>query len=240
MRKTRIYVVVLVVALVVLALAAPMADAKRKVIPPNATPHGLTYSDWSAKWWQWALAIPEDKSPFFDETGADVAVGQTGHVWFLAGTMEFDWDGVARATRNVTVPRGRMLFFPIINGEMSPPEGPGMGIDTWPGLVDFTKGYIDAVTLAQLTVDGRDVPITGRYRVQTTEVEADAPTYTMPEGGVYIPFGVAPGTYPFFSDGYFVMLAPLSSGKHTIAFHGIAQGEGWMFETQVTYNVTVK
>lgn len=237
MNSKRICVLVLVVALLVLALAAPMADAKRKVIPPNATPAGLSYSDWSAKWWQWALALPQEQSPFYDQTGANAAYGQSGKVWFLAGTMEYDWDGVGRATRDVAVPHGKMLFIPVINGEMSPPEGPGMGITTWQGLVDFTKGYIDCVTLKELTVDGREV---ASFRVQTTEVEADAPTYTMPEDGVYVQFGVAPGTYPFFSDGYWTMLAPLSNGKHTIVLHGIAEGDGWRGETEVTYNLTVK
>ncbi len=236
-RPTKSCMLLLVVALVVLALAAPLADAKRKVIPPNSTPHGLTYSEWSAAWWQWALAIPQDQSPFYDQTGADAAVGQSGKVWFLAGTMEYDWDGVARATRDVTIPRGTMLFLPVINGEMSPPEGPGMGITTWQGLVDFTRSYIDAVTVRELKLDGRDVR---SFRVQTTEAEAGAPMYTMPEDGVFVQWGVQPGVYPFFSDGYWVMLAPLSRGEHTLALHGIAEGEGWVFETEVTYNLTVK
>ena len=217
-----------------------MAEAKKKVIPPNATPHGATYSEWSAMWWQWVLAIPQDQNPCFDQTGTNAAVGQSGHVWFLAGTMEPDWTGAMNATRDVKVPRGTMLFIPVINAEMSPPEGPGVGIDTWEGLVDFATGYIDLVTVAELTVDGRAVPITEAYRVQTTTVEADAPTYTMPEGGVLQPYGVAPGTHPFYSDGYYVMLAPLSAGKHTVALHGVAAGDGWSFETQVTYNLMVK
>jgi hypothetical protein len=61
--RTKICLVVLVVCLVVLALAAPMAEAKKKVIPPNATPFGATYADWSAKWWQWVFAIPQDENP---------------------------------------------------------------------------------------------------------------------------------------------------------------------------------
>ena len=41
-----------------------------------------------------------------DQTGDNATLCQTGKVWFLAGTMEYDWDGVARATRDVTVWRG--------------------------------------------------------------------------------------------------------------------------------------
>jgi hypothetical protein len=237
MRKTRICVVVLVVALVVLALAAPMADAKKKVIPPSATPFGATYADWSAAWWQWVFAIPQDKNPCFDFTGDNAAMGQQGKVWFLAGTMEQDNAGEMNAERTCTIPHGRALFIPIINSEMSPPEAPDA---TWSDLIGMVTGFIDSVQTAALTVDGRDIAVTEAFRVNTTPVEADAPTYTMPAGGVLEAWGVAPGTYPFYGDGYYVMLAPLSAGDHEIMIQGVAGGEGWTFATEVTYHLTVK
>ena len=81
--------------------------------------------------------------------------------------------------------------------------------------------------------------MTDAYRVHTTRNECRAPTYTMPEGGVYEPLGIAPGTYKFFSDGYWVMLAPLRAGMHDVALHGVAQGDWGVFETQVTYHLNV-
>ena len=49
--------------------------------------------------------------------------------------------------------------------------------------------------------------------------------------------GIAAGTYgPAISDGYWLMLAPLSAGSHTVHFRGVAAGG---FETEVTYNLTV-
>src|SRR5437763_11387933 len=63
--------------------------------PPCSSPYGLTYGEWSARWWQWLLAIPPNVNPNFDGTSLDpdvatvndCAQGQSGPVWFLAGTF---------------------------------------------------------------------------------------------------------------------------------------------------------
>jgi hypothetical protein len=45
------------------------------------------------------------------------------------------------------------------------------------------------------------------------------------------------GTFsPQVSDGYWIMLAPLSAGAHTIHFKGILNGG---FESEVTYFLTI-
>ena len=80
------------------------------VPPPNSAPHGLTDGEWSAKWAKWAVEPPPAKSPLLDTTGANCAVGQSGHVWFLAGTSG------GAVIRRCTVPTGQMLFFPVGNG----------------------------------------------------------------------------------------------------------------------------
>ncbi|MCA1706817.1 MAG: hypothetical protein LC808_27575 [Actinobacteria bacterium] len=86
------------------------ATAKPRVLPPRSRPFGLTYAQWSEKWWQWALSIPEEQNPMLDPTGANCGIGQSGRVWFLAGTF-----GGGPATRVCTVPVGKALFFPIVN-----------------------------------------------------------------------------------------------------------------------------
>ncbi len=44
---------------------------------------------------------------------------------------------------------------------------------------------------------------------------------------------------PGVSDGYWIMLTPLSSGSHTIHFHGIEEFSNGNFELDVTYALTV-
>ena len=52
---------------------------------PNSKPFGLTLADWTVKWWQWFIAIPNSQHPFGDSTGEKCGVGQAGPVWFLLG-----------------------------------------------------------------------------------------------------------------------------------------------------------
>ena len=49
-------------------------------------PDGNSYAQWTEKWWQWVLSIPEDKNPLNDQTGKNCSTAQSGNVWFLAGT----------------------------------------------------------------------------------------------------------------------------------------------------------
>jgi hypothetical protein len=63
------------------------AKANPGVIPPHAKPYGMTYGEWSAKWYQWQYSLPVDQHPLFDT--ADCSEGQTGKVWFLGGTFSF-------------------------------------------------------------------------------------------------------------------------------------------------------
>src|ERR1700756_2355621 len=85
----------------VLLLTAVTARAQSFVAPPESLPGGLSYQQWSAKWWQWEWSIPLPINPVGDTTGIDCAVYQSGPVWFLAGTSGFN------ATRSCTIPVGK-------------------------------------------------------------------------------------------------------------------------------------
>jgi hypothetical protein len=110
----------LLAAGMLLGLLAPSAAASSfTIVQPTQKYAGKTYGQWSAAWWQWAANISEPSSPVTDDTGADCAVNQNGPVWFLAGTTE------GSATRRCTVPPGKAILVPIINGECSTVEGDG-------------------------------------------------------------------------------------------------------------------
>ena len=57
-----------------------------EVYPIDSKLYGLTYGEWSAKWWQWVHSIPAENNPITDTTGIECARGQNGPVWFLVGT----------------------------------------------------------------------------------------------------------------------------------------------------------
>jgi hypothetical protein len=67
------------------ALAGNNGNSNPGVLPPQSSPYGKTYGEWATEWWKWAFSISVPDNPLFDETGARVAQGQSGHVWFVAG-----------------------------------------------------------------------------------------------------------------------------------------------------------
>jgi hypothetical protein len=182
----------------------------------------------AARWWQWALEVPVAQSPLLDTTGEFAAVGQSGPVWFLAGT----WGG-GPATRTFTVPAGKPLFFPIANyfagDALHSPKAGGYP----PPPLDFVRAMctaaIDPLGLDALSceVDGVPVPITAQNRGQSIPFSLRLPANNI--------FQTAAVTFPACADeGYYVLLAPLPPGEHTIHF----AAEQWGLD--VTDYITVE
>src|SRR6266700_1791762 len=82
------------------------------VVTTTSYPFGKNYGEWSHAWWLWEYSIPAPNNPVLDTTGANCDVGQSGQVWFLAGSFTS-----GTITRTCTVPHGKALFFPIFNSE---------------------------------------------------------------------------------------------------------------------------
>jgi len=219
-------------------------DNQRVIVPSSATWYGKTYGEWSAEHWKWLYSMPVDRHPLFDT--ADCSEDQSGPVWFLGGTFIVieakPGVVVGNATRNCTVPGGKSLFFPILDSECGSVEGNGT---TDAELRACAKASMDHVTTVTCEIDGVTVTkLEKKYRVQS-------PLFTfgpLPENNVLQAFGlVAPAgtTSLSVSDGIFLMVAPLSTGDHTIHFTGsliytLAQdGFDFSFSLDITYNLTV-
>lgn len=227
--------VIAVIGVVLLILTATIASAKNLnpgVLPPNSHSFGMTYGEWSAAWWQWALSIPVDENPLLDPTGENCDVGQSGKVWFLAGTVG------GSVERECTVPVGKAIFFPIVNTECDdvapfPPPFPQP-----PFLAECAQFFIDHATVVEVTVDGVPLQNVDMYRVQSPP-----PSFTidLPDNNI---FGVpGPVSGSAVSDGFWILLAPLSKGEHIIQFRGVLSFPepelNFTFETEVTYHLTV-
>jgi hypothetical protein len=242
--KSRNAVIAIGAMALMLALTANGAQAgagnagNPQILPPDSKPHGLSYAEWSVKWWQWVFSLPANNSPIAD-TG-DCSAGQSGRVWFLAGSFS-----ATPVTRQCTIPPGTALFFPIMNAWADNTACPEWTTFTVEELVGFARWYVDNAGPASCTIDGWpvkgvEVPATSPYRVG-----AQVFTYTLaPQNNLlanYLGplFGVdlsciADGTTvaPAAEDGVYLMLAPLSAGRHTIHFT-VAGG------LDVTYELTV-
>ena len=198
------------------------------IFPTNSKPFGNTYGQWTSKWWQWALSIPTDKNPAKDNTGIDCAIAQNGPVWFLAGTFG------GSADRTCDVPPGKAIMFPIYNAECSYAEYPQYKTES--ELRNCAKDQVDKVTSLDASVDGMKVNnLKQKYRVQSQLFDL-----MFPNNNVY---GVSAGPSKAVSDGYWVILQPLSPGKHEISFSGSAidftSTAPMNFATAVKYHLKV-
>jgi hypothetical protein len=172
------------------------------VFPPDSRPYGLTYGEWTAKWWQWAYLMPEASSPLVDDTGKNCANNQTGPVWFLAGT------GGGAVTRECTIPSDKAILVPIINVICD--SAIDTALDTEAELRACVKGDQDTVIGKEITVDGINIGSLDSYRFQSPLFNL-----TYPENNIA---GVAPQTAQAVSDGFWILLEPLSPGSHEIHF----------------------
>jgi hypothetical protein len=192
------------------------------VFQPDSKPYGLTYGDWTARWWQWAYSIPKDTNPAYDDTGKYCAEGQYGPVWFLTGAYGHSVD------RYCTIPAGKAILFTILNSECSFAEFPSL--KTEEDLRQCAKQMQDSVTDLE------------KYRIQSPLFN-----FTIPKNNI---LGLPAQSTQAVSDGNWVFLKPLPIGNHTIYFkgglqnindtsgnHTFAGPSGWDYPN--TYHITV-
>lgn len=206
-----------------LGLSAPATAVAQNrnpgVAPAGATLRGLTAGEWSAKWWRWALETPASVNPLLDTTGAHCDVGQTGRVWFLAGTLG-PGDPVVRTC---AIPTGTALFFPAVNA-FCVAEGDG----SLEAQRACAAAFVAGATSTQVEIDGVPVESIASYRALSPAFDL-----ILPDDNV---FGAPAGLYtPTAADGFYLMLSPLSRGQHTIHI----RAEFGADAVDVTYLLTV-
>jgi hypothetical protein len=188
----------------------------------------------STQWWQWSLSIPPAVNPATDTTGEHCVVGQRGSTWFLAGVF-----GGGTATRTCLMPEGTTLFFPILNSvNVNTPNVCGQDANNIPvaTLRAQIAPFIGGASALALEVDGK--PVTNFEHIKSPVFEV-----ALPEDNVFdapcADFGGVPaGIYsPAVADGFYVRLAPLNVGNHTIHFHAENTDAGFLED--VTYHLIV-
>ena len=164
---------------------------------------GKSLARYADMWWQWSYSMPAHQSPVRDLTGDACHINQRGKVWYLAGGYD-----KARIQRKCQIPEGKHVFFPIINRVYWPDKG------TQPSCDEVKKHamlpHTERLEL-WVKINEQRLPDIKHYRFSSAECF----NLTQEVPAEYR----APDIYPAASDGYWVMLAPLPVGKHTLTFH---------------------
>jgi len=239
-RRWLALVPILLVIIMAVSSSRSAVNSGPKVIDPASVAYGRTYSEWSAAWEQWADSIPASHHPLFDN--GNCSTGQSGPVWFLGGKLcpigeSCDLNNIVR---NCTIPSAKALYFPVLNDEDSAVEerignnAQDPALQQIAGLRSKNESLLGSAS-ASCTVDG--VPI--QQLEQKFRVQSPAFSFTLPADNLFTSIygkNFPAGTYfPGVDDGWFVMLAPLSPGRHVVQF----QGKGRVWTINVRYNLNV-
>jgi hypothetical protein len=200
----------------VLGASAPCDADVQIAIAPRQSVAGRTQADWSVAWWQWAGSFDRRESPVADPTGALCGSHQDGDVWFLAGTY-----GSRRTTRTCRVPQGKYLFFPLINYVVMPRQG--FAADCGSFIAEAARLTGDAELLV-MELDGRRLGKPETYRQASSCFDMGA--LASPQARVY----------PSAANGYYVMLNPLTAGRHELNFGGVLPS----MSQAITYTLIVE
>lgn len=208
--KTLAKQVSLILAGIFISAAVPAAVV---VEAPGATVAGKTIGEWTAAWWQWAVALAPPGDPFTDTTGEFANANPSGPVFFLAGSP-----GGSRS-RNFTVPANTYLLVPLLAGEWSQLE---LGFDKTAAYIrQAAQQQADQFDSLHATLDGVAIPQTTLFTHR--ESSPDFNFVAVASNSVNVPAG---NSGIAVADGYFLMIAPLTPGTHVLNYGGGASASG--------------
>jgi len=213
-----------------MSTSTPLAQSGGNPNPTVIPNNGPLYGRLGALWWQWAISFPLAEIPFFNTGGlVDISAHQSGHVWFLAGA------NLGPTTRSGSVPSGTSLFFPMANGLNDYPCPPQFGFEPDPGetLEHFLQRtgneFLPQLTDLFAEIDG--VPLSNLTSYRAT---SGLFTFTAdPALSVVFDPCITGSPQPGVAVGYWLLLAPLTPGAHTLHFGSPSFGQ------DVTCHLTV-
>jgi hypothetical protein len=218
--------------------AGPMAvqAESQQAVPTgghkNVSPKKKLVIDWV----RWANTQPYYEGAIADQTGENCGMGQSGPVWFLAGTFG------GSVVRECDIPAGKQLFFPLVNQWcVFPPEyyPDQASIEAaLPGLEEWYEDQRVHTCGLTLRVDGVDVV----PDFETLEEETYMRVMDVFEIDLHpehwAPEYFAGGVMPADAHGNWARLQPLPPGDHVIELGGELCAP-YDFEVSATYHLHV-
>lgn len=182
-----------------------------KLFSVNSRPYGLTYEQWSIKWWAWLLKIPIQNNPVNDDTGRNAYLGQEdADVFFLCQTFG---QNKPNPSRQVSVQKGKSLFMPLINWISTAPEDGQTDDD----LITIAKSKMDTIRDLKIILNGNQIfRDFSQYRVQSKPFCVELPKNNI--------LGLSPGTKKMVSDGYWILTKSILKSLDLTTFGSCSAG----------------
>ena len=180
---------------------------------PDEGAEGKSRAEWVQEYWRWSRSFPAGEEPYKDKDGSRCAQNQGGPVWFLTGGGN---DAVSRACE---IPAGKYIFLPVL-------AVLGEADATKPGACERMREILERVTESaadlEVEVDQIKIPnfIAWRQATGCFDLKTDK------------------GVRQVRSDGFSLLLKPLSPGSHTVKFGGRFLENG--FSQSAEYKLTVR
>lgn len=205
--------------LITTTFAGALGGANPGVLPPNSRIQGLTYGEWSARWWQYVFSVPTPQNIY---GGVGAMCQHVGNVALVAVNSTLD------IPKKCEVPAGTILYLELLAAECSTIEPPPFYGGNEAELRACAQVFVPEDMVA--SIDGVEIENLSQY-ISTSPLYE----FVVPDDNV---FGVPGGTTAqSVSHGAYLMLAPLTPGKHIIHTHG-AYGEDFTADRNFELTVT--
>lgn len=225
MKQVKILSIVAVVAALLMGtvyIASAGGNKNPGVLPPNSRVQGLTYGEWSARWWQYVLSIPGEENPLTGGTGTNCVYQRIGNVGLVAV------DPLSESTITCQVPTGMMLFLDVLSAECSTVEEDPFYGGNEEELRACAEGF--TITDLQASIDGTSVKKLDQY-IHTSPLF----DFTLPEDNILYTDEL---TGQSVSNGAHLMLAPLSPGEHVVYLHASIPELDFTVDMNIEFIVT--
>jgi hypothetical protein len=170
---------------------------------------GLTYGQWTVKWWQWALSIPANRNPVVDETGEKASESQPKETWFLAGVLADENEKRKFPSRECSIPVGIPTLIPVLNCEADTLYYPELKNDQ--DLLDHVRKQAESIEKKEFYINDELIP--------PQRVHSDPSVFELDIHRDFDKFHNG-GHTRAVADGYWVFLKPLPMGEYALRFSG--------------------
>ncbi|HEY7079177.1 MAG TPA: hypothetical protein VH500_05715 [Nitrososphaeraceae archaeon] len=191
-----------------------MQSISISLFPVESRPYGLSYGEWSVKWWQWLLSVPISSNPAYDASGKYANVNQNDrNVLFLCQTVDgFKVDNASQ-NRTIFMQAGKSIFMPIINWvSISDVDG-----QTNEEMISIAKKRMDVVAELEVKIDGVET----RTRLKEYRVQSPFFEMILPKENI---FQISPGLRRLVADGYWLFIKPLEKDTEITTYASCSSG----------------